>query len=166
MTVITTAIVMNQPAGLRAVVGERLASTRWQSTCNYYNKMSERERLTICFHAQLRQRHSVMKLEEMNDCDRERIVCAIDELRSAFAKYRSFRITKSCFIGRLSINERRTLYFHAGLSEEEFSQPYWRIEDENCTWREALFRALRELFSLFENAPTVLTSVRPETYFH
>lgn len=166
MTVITIATVMNQPAGLRAVVGERLAPARWESSCDFYNKMSERERLTVCFHAQLKQRHSVMKLQEMNESDRERIVCAIDELRAAFAKYRSRGISKSGFIGRLTISERRSLFFQAELSDEEFSQPYWRIDDEHCTWREAIFRALRELFSLFENAPTVLTSVRPETYLH
>jgi len=166
MTVITIASVMNQPAGLRAAVGERLAPARWESSCEFYNRMSERERLTVCFHAQLKQRHSVMKLQEMNDGDRELLVSAIDELRAAFARYRSRGIGKSGFIGRLKISERRTLFLHAGLSENEFSQPYWRIDDEHCTWREALFRALRELFSLFENAPTVLTSVRPETYLH
>ncbi|HFM3195225.1 TPA: replication protein, partial [Escherichia coli] len=32
--------------------------------------------------------------------------------------------------------------------------------------RDALFRALRELFSLFEYAPTILTSVKPEQYLH
>lgn len=166
MTVITIATVMNQPAGLRAAVGERLAPARWENSCEFYNRMSERERLTICFHAQLKQRHSVMKLQEMTDGDRERVVCAIDELRAAFAKYRSRGISKSGFIGRLSISERRSLFLHAGLTEDEFSQPYWRIDDESCTWRDALFRALKELFSLFENAPTVLTSVRPETYLH
>lgn len=166
MTVITIATVMNQPAGLRTAVGERLAPARWENSCEFYNRMSERERLTICFHAQLKQRHSVMKLQEMTDGDRERIVCAIDELRAAFAKYRSRGISKSGFIGRLSISERRSLFLHAGLTEDEFSQPYWRIDDERCTWRDALFRALKELFSLFENAPTVLTSVRPETYLH
>ncbi len=43
--------------------------------------MMERERLTVCFHAQLKQRHATMRFEEMNDIERERLVCAIDELR-------------------------------------------------------------------------------------
>ncbi|HAJ2724811.1 TPA: replication protein [Escherichia coli] len=55
---------------------------------------------------------------------------------------------------------------HARLTEKEFNQPYWRINEESCYWREALFRALRELFSLFEYAPTILTSVKPEQYLH
>ncbi|MEH4236234.1 hypothetical protein POX60_23440, partial [Escherichia coli] len=55
---------------------------------------------------------------------------------------------------------------HAGLTEKEFNQPYWRINEESCYWRDALFRALRELFSLFEYAPTILTSVKPEQYLH
>ncbi|AWC72580.1 TPA: replication protein B [Serratia marcescens] len=166
MTAITAGIVRNQPAGLRALVGERLAAPRWRSTCDFYNQMMERERLTICFHAQLKQRHAVMRLEEMNDSERERLVCAIDELRSAFATYRKHGISKSGFIGRLTISQRRTLFLHAGLTEVEFNQPYWRIDDESCKWREELFRALRELFNLFEYAPTILTSVKPEAYFH
>lgn len=166
MTAITTAIVMRQPAGLRALVGERLAVPRWQGTCDFYNRMMERERLTLCFHARLKQRHAVMTLQEMNDAEREQLVCAVDELRSAFAVYRKHGISTTGFIGRLTISQRRTLFFHAGLTEAEFSQPYWRIDEENCLWREALFRALRELFKLFEYAPTILTSVRPEMYLH
>ncbi|MBM0887623.1 replication protein B, partial [Escherichia coli] len=38
--------------------------------------------------------------------------------------------------------------------------------EESCYWREKLFRALRELLSLFEYAPTILTSVKPEKYLH
>ncbi|CAI2468126.1 Uncharacterised protein [Serratia marcescens] len=166
MTVMTAATVRNQPAGCRALVGKHLAAPRWRGTCDFYNQLMERERLTICFHAQLKQRHAVMRLEEMNESDRERIVCAIDELRSAFAKYRKHGISKSGFIGRLTVSQRRTLFMHAGLTEVEFNQPYWRIDNEACTWREALIRALRELFNLFEYAPTILTSVRPEEYLH
>ena len=53
-----------------------------------------------------------------------------------------------------------------GLTEKEFNQPYWRVNEDSCYWREQLFRALRELFSLFEYAPTILTSVKPEQYLH
>ncbi len=66
----------------------------------------------------------------------------------------------------LTVSQRRTLFMHAGLTEKEFNQPYWRINEESCYWRDALFRALRELFSLFEYAPTILTSVKPEQYLH
>ncbi len=74
MTVITTEIVRNQPAGLRDIVGKHLAAPRWHNTCDFYNRMMERERLTICFHAQLKQRHAVLNLEEMSDGDRARRV--------------------------------------------------------------------------------------------
>ncbi len=95
-----------------------------------------------------------------------RVVCAIDELRSAFAKYRKHGISQSGFIGRLTISERRTLFLHAGLTDTEFNQPHWRMDDEACTWREALLRALRELFSLFEYALIILTAVKSEQYLH
>lgn len=166
MTVMTIALVRNQPAGLRHLIGQHLAAPRWRETCDFYNRMMERERLTICFHALLKQRHAVMTLEEMSEGDRERIVCGIDELRTAFAKYRRHRISDSDFIGRLTISQRRTLFMHAGLTDTEFSQPYWHIDDEACSWREALFKALRELFSLFDYAPTILTAVKPEQYLH
>ncbi|HFV9290962.1 TPA: replication protein B [Serratia fonticola] len=166
MTVITTEIVRNQPVGLRGLVGKHLAGPRWRETCDYYRGMMERERLTICFHAQLKQRHAVLGLEEMNEGDRQRVVCSIGELRTAFAKHRRHRISDSDFIARLTVSQRRTLFMHAGLTEAEFSQPYWRINDEACSWREALFKALRELFSLFEYAPTILTAVKPEQYLH
>lgn len=166
MTVMTFAIVKNQPAGLRDLVVKHLAKPRWDESCNFYNQMMERERLTVCFHAQLKQRHSVMRLEEMNDCDRERIVCAIDELRSSFSKQRAIGVSKSGFIGRLTVSQRRTLFLHAGLTEDEFNQPYWHIENEQCKWRDALIRALRELFNLFEYTPAILTAVKPEQYLH
>ncbi|CAH5266622.1 replication B protein [Enterobacter hormaechei] len=44
--------------------------------------------------------------------------------------------------------------------------PHWRLNEEDCYWRDKLFRALQELFSLFEYAPTILTSVKPEQYLH
>ncbi|SMG61478.1 replication protein B [Cedecea sp. NFIX57] len=166
MTAMTLAVVKTQPGGLRELVAKYLALPRWQDTCSFYNGLLERERLSVCFHAQLKQRHAVMLLEEMSDCDRERIVCAIDELRSAFATYRTRGVSKSGFIGRLTISQRRTLFLHAGLTEEEFNQPYWHIDNEQCLWRKALLRALRELLNLFEYAPTILTSVKPEQYLH
>ncbi|VEI69221.1 Uncharacterised protein [Serratia fonticola] len=166
MTVITTEIVRNQPVGLRGLIGKHLAGPRWRETCDYYRGMMERERLTICFHAQLKQRHAVLGLEEMNEADRQRVVCAIGELRSAFAKYRKHGVSQSRFIGRLTISTRRTLFFHAGLTEAEFNQPHWRMDDKGCAWREALLKALRELFSLFERTPMILTAVKPEQYLH
>ncbi|WP_071840996.1 replication protein B [Edwardsiella piscicida] len=166
MTVMTLGIVSGQPAGLRGLVSKYLAVPRWQDSCDFYNQMMERERLTVCFHAQLKQRHATMRFEEMNDVDRERLVCAIDELRSAFSRRRQVGVSECAYIGFLTVSQRRTLFMHAGLTEEEFNMPYWRINDDSCGWRAELFRALRELFNLFEHAPTILTSVKPEQYLH
>ncbi len=166
MTAMTQGTVNNQPAGLRSLVGKYLAGPRWNDTCDFYNQMPERYRLTVCFHAQLKQRHAVMRLEEMNDSDRERLVCAMDELKCAFSKFRKAGVSSAKYIGLLTVSERRTLFMHARLTENEFNQPYWRINEDNCIWREAIFRALRELLGLFEHAPTILTSVRPEQYQH
>ena len=54
MTVMTLNLVEKQPAAMRRIIGKHLAVPRWQDTCDYYNQMMERERLTVCFHAQLR----------------------------------------------------------------------------------------------------------------
>ena len=166
MAVMTLDLVQKQPAALRVVIGKHLAEPRWQDSCDFYNQMMERERLTVCFHAQLKQRHSVMRLEEMAEADRERLVCALDELRNAFTRYRQLGASKATFISRLTVSQRRSLFLHAGLTEQEFMMPHWRLNDEDCYWRDKLFRALRELFSLFEYAPTILTSVKPEQYLH
>ena len=58
MTVMTLNLVEKQPATMRRIIGKHLAVPRWQDTCDYYNQMMERERLTVCFHAQLKQRHA------------------------------------------------------------------------------------------------------------
>lgn len=166
MAVMTLDLVQKQPAALRAIIGKHLAEARWQDSCDFYNQMMERDRLTVCFHAQLKQRHATMRFEEMNDVDRERLACAIDELRDAFSKRRQVGASESAYISYLTVSQRRTLFLHAGLTEKEFNQPYWRVNEEPCYWREKLFRALRELFSLFEYAPTILTSVKPEQYLH
>ncbi|HFR4115520.1 TPA: replication protein B [Yersinia enterocolitica] len=166
MTVVTLELTRKLPEGLRNVIANHLALPRWNETCNFYNCMSERERLSFCFHAQLKQRHSIMKLQEMNDNERERVVCAIGELSIAFAERRKDRIDSVGFVGRLTMGQRKTLFFHAQLTEKEFNQPYWYLNDESCLWREKLFRALRELLSLFKQPPTVLTAVKPEQYIH
>ncbi|MGU3447615.1 replication protein B [Enterobacteriaceae bacterium C34A] len=166
MTVMTLGIVEKQPAALRGLIGKHLAVPRWKESCDFYNKMMERDRLTVCFHAQLKQRHAATRFEEMNDVDRERLACAIDELRAAFSKRRQVGASEIAYISYLTVSQRRTLFMHAGLTENEFNQPYWRINEDSCYWREKLFRALRELFSLFEYAPTILTSVKPEQYLH
>ncbi|WP_145506041.1 replication protein B [Yersinia alsatica] len=166
MTVVTLELTRKLPVGLRNVIANHLALPRWNETCDFYNHMSERERLTICFHAQLKQRHSVMKLQEMNDNERERMVCAIGELSAAFAEHHKEKISDSNFVGRLMTSQRKTLFFHAQLTEKEFNQPCWYLNDKSCLWREKLLRALRELLSLFKQAPRVLTAVKPEQYFH
>ena len=58
MTVMTLNLVEKQPAAMRRIIGKHLAVPRWQETCDYYNQMMERERITVCFHAQLKQRHA------------------------------------------------------------------------------------------------------------
>ncbi|HHT4103495.1 TPA: replication protein B, partial [Enterobacter hormaechei] len=103
---------------------------------------------------------------EMTEADRERLVCALDELRTAFSRHRQLGASKATFISRLTVSQRRSLYLHAGLTEQEFMMPHWRLNEEDCYWRDKLFRALQELFSLFEYAPTILTSVKPEQYLH
>lgn len=98
MAVMTLDLVQTQPAALRVVIGKHLAKPRWQASCDFYNQMMERDRLTVCFHAQLKQRHATMRFEEMNDVDRERLACAIDELRGAFSKRRQVGASESVYI--------------------------------------------------------------------
>lgn len=118
MPVMTLGIVEKQPAALRGLIGKYLAAPRWQDSCDFYNQMMERERLTVCFHAQLKQRHATMRFEEMNDVDRERLVCAIDELRAAFSRRRQVGASEYAYISFLTVSQRRTLFMHAGLTEK------------------------------------------------
>ncbi|MEH0832350.1 replication protein B [Pectobacterium aroidearum] len=164
MTAFTVSSMQNLPAGLRNVIGKHFADSRWRETCAYYNSLHERERLTICFHAQMKKRHTVYRLEEMPTAERERIVCAIDELRRAFSKGRHRGVNISTFLSWLNVSERKTLFMHAGLTEKEFSQPYWRIDDNACSWRQPILRALNELAGLAEAAPDILTAIKPEEY--
>ncbi len=108
MPVMTLGIVEKQPAALRGLIGKYLAAPRWQDSCDFYNQMMERERLTVCFHAQLKQRHATMRFEEMNDVDRERLVCAIDELRAAFSRRRQVGASEYAYISFLTVSQRRT----------------------------------------------------------
>ena len=107
MTVMTLNLVEKQPAAMRRIIGKHLAVPRWQDTCDYYNQMMERERLTVCFHAQLKQRHATMRFEEMNDVERERLVCAIDELRGAFSKRRQVDVYKRQGVERVALLNKR-----------------------------------------------------------
>ncbi|MEQ9945232.1 replication protein B [Pectobacterium aroidearum] len=166
MTAFTVSSMQNLPAGLRSVIGKHFADSRWRETCAYYNSLHERDRLTICFHAQMKKSQTVYRLEEMPTTERERIVCAIDELRRMFSLNRKRREKTSTFLSWLSVSERRTLFFHAGLSENEFNQPYWRIDDVSCPWRNKISHALNELFSLFDATPDILTAIKPEEYLN
>ncbi|WP_409161210.1 replication protein B [Pectobacterium sp. B2J-2] len=166
MTAFTVSSMQNLPAGLRNVIGKHFADSRWRETCAYYNSLHERDRLTICFHAQMKKSQTVYRLEEMPTAERERIVCAIDELRRAFSKVRSRGVNTSTFLSWLNVGERKTLFMHAGLTEKEFNQPYWRIDDESCQWRKPILRALNELVSLFDAAPDILTAIKPEEYLN
>ncbi|MBL0909084.1 replication protein B [Pectobacterium carotovorum] len=169
MTAFTISSMQNLPAGLRNVISKHFADSRWRETCAYYNSLHERDRLTICFHAQMKKRHTIYRLEEMPAAERERIVCAIDELRNAFSESRRGGVSILTFLGRLSVSERRALFMHAGLSEKEFNQPFWHIENidnSSCQWSKPIFRALNELVSLFNTAPDILTAIKPEEYLN
>ncbi|HHH1927403.1 replication protein B [Yersinia rochesterensis] len=154
------------PLPLRAVIGKHFAGSRWRDTCNFYDSMPERYRATICFHAELKKRHALLQLAEMDNNERQRIVSALDELRHHFAKYRKHAISNVAFIQRLPISVRKTLFLHAGLSHKEFNQPASYLEEDACPWRETLIAALRELLNLFEDAPDILTAVKPDAYFN
>ena len=125
MTVMTLNLVEKQPAAMRRIIGKHLAVPRWQETCDYYNQMMERERLTVCFHAQLKQRHATMRFEEMNDVERERLVCAIDELRGAFSKRRQVGASEYAYIregaNKRGNSSRLTQSFHFFMFEPIFS---------------------------------------------
>ncbi|WJV52922.1 replication protein B [Prodigiosinella aquatilis] len=152
------------PGNLRALIGKHFAGSRWQQSCDFYNHLPERYRATVVFHAGLNQSVAVYHLEEMETNVCERVIGALDELRRAFAKYRKHETSNTTFIQRLSISERKSLFFHAGLSAEEFNQPIWRIESDSCEWKPALIRSLQELLSAFEDSPAILTSIKPEIY--
>ncbi|WP_315707479.1 replication protein B [Brenneria uluponensis] len=161
---VTATHLQEMPAKLRALIGKYFAEPRWRHTCYFYNRMSERYRRTICFHAGLGNSDTVYQLEEMDETTRERVISALDELRQAFNHPPRLSTPVLGFIHRLSISERRTLFFHAGLSATEFNQPIQRIEDQSCTWSTSLLVALDELKTLFDDTPAILTSVKPENY--
>ncbi|RRO08329.1 replication protein B, partial [Pectobacterium aquaticum] len=94
----TVSSMQNLPTGLRNVIGKHFADSRWRETCAYYNSLHERDRLTLCFHAQMKKSQTVYRLEEMPTAERERIVCAIDELRRAFSKGRIRGVNTSTFL--------------------------------------------------------------------
>ncbi|WP_437439245.1 hypothetical protein [Dickeya fangzhongdai] len=83
------------PPNLRALIGKHFADSRWAQTCVFYRRLSERYRRTLCFHAALHHRWCVYQLEEMDEMARERIVSALNELRSAFGLPEN-RSTASC----------------------------------------------------------------------
>ncbi|SLM63423.1 MULTISPECIES: hypothetical protein [Dickeya] len=159
----TTDHLLALPPHLRALIGKHFADSRWAQTRGFYQQLSERYRRTLCFHAALHQRWCTYQLDEMDEMARERLVNAMNELRHAFC---SDEKPASLFasVRALRLSERRTLFFHAGLSTREFDQPLRRLEEQDCLWSGPLVRALDELNGLFADAPDVLTSVRPEHY--
>ncbi|MEI7189192.1 hypothetical protein [Dickeya dianthicola] len=88
-------------------------------------------------------------------------------LRALIGKhFADSRWVQTCiFYRRLSERYRRTLFFHAGLTTQEFDQPLRRIDESDCRWAKALNLALGELHSLFAEAPDILSSIKPEHYF-
>lgn len=154
------------PIRLRSLIGKHFAGSRWEESCQFYDAMPERYRSTVCFHAGLKKHHPLLRLSELDDSERERVINALDELRSHFAKYRKHAISNAAYVQRLPISVRKTLFLHAGLTQSEFNQPVWRIEDETCIWRDKVLKAIRELLNIFADVPDILTSVKPETYFN
>ncbi|WP_033568647.1 hypothetical protein [Dickeya undicola] len=153
------------PPNLRALIGKHFADSRWTQTCIFYQRLSERYRRTLCFHAALHHRWCVYQLEEMDEMARERMVSALNELRSAFELPEKQEHDSLLHrVRHLTLSERRTLFFHAGLTTQEFDHPLRRMDESDCPWATALNRAFEELRSLFAGAPDILTSIRPEHY--
>ena len=152
------------PNNLRMLIGKHFAGSRWADTCNFYNKMPERYRGTVCFHATLKRRHTLFKFEELQEYERELIVSAIDELGRYFIKCHRRPLDSIALIHRLPLSVRKTLFLHAGLSTVELSLPLWHIKRTSCHWRSALLNALDEMLDIFDDLPTIITSAKPESY--
>ncbi|CNJ97051.1 replication gene B protein [Yersinia mollaretii] len=152
------------PTHLRRLIGKHFAGSRWADTCEFYNKIPQRYRATICFHATLKKRHTTFKFEELNESERELIVNAIDELRRYFIQCHRRPLDTIAFIHRLPLSVRKTLFLHAGLSSIELGLPLWHIKQSSCHWRHSLLTALDEMLNIFDDLPAIITSARPESY--
>ncbi|EKN5932272.1 replication protein B [Yersinia enterocolitica] len=152
------------PNNLRALIAKHFAGSRWTDTCNFYNKMPERYRGTICFHATLKKRHAMFKFEELQEFERELVVSAIDELGRYFIISQRRPLDSIALIYRLPLSVRKTLFLHAGLSAVELSLPLWHIKRSSCHWRSALLIALDEMLNIFDDLPVIITSAKPESY--
>ncbi|MEL7630974.1 replication protein B [Pectobacterium aroidearum] len=164
MTAFTVNTINNLPAGLRSVIGKHFADTRYSETRAYYDRLLPRYRVTVCFHAGLKKHHTTMAFDDMTMSEREQIVQALDELRGAFPKNRKAGSRLMTFLTCLRVSERRTLYRHAGLSDQEFQLPISCIDQEGSELRKPIVTALDELCSLFADMPVILTAVRAEDY--
>ncbi|KFX10891.1 phage protein B [Pectobacterium atrosepticum ICMP 1526] len=163
MTAFTVNTINNLPAGLRNVIGKHFADNRYSETRDYYDQLSSRYRVTVCFHAGLKKHHTTMAFDDMTMSEREQIVQALDELRGAFPKNRKAGSRLMTFLTCLRVSERRTLYRHAGLSAQDFLLPVSAIDGED-ELRKPIAAALDELCSLFADMPHILTSVQAEDY--
>lgn len=152
------------PNNLRALIAKHFAGSRWTDTCNFYNKMPERYRGTICFHATLKKRHAMFKFEQLQEFERELVVSAIDELGRYFIISQRRPLDSIALIYRLPLSVRKTLFLHAGLSAVELSLPLWHIKRSSCHWRSALLIALDEMLNIFDDLPVIITSAKPESY--
>ncbi|EKN3567312.1 replication protein B [Yersinia enterocolitica] len=152
------------PNNLRALIAKHFAGSRWTDTCNFYNKMPERYRGTICFHATLKKRHAMFKFEELQEFERELVVSAIDELGRYFIISQRRPLDSIALIYRLPLSVRKTLFLHAGLSAVELSLPLWHIKRSSCHWRSALLIAVDEMLNIFDDLPVIITSAKPESY--
>ncbi|EPF5115251.1 replication protein B, partial [Yersinia enterocolitica] len=143
------------PNNLRALIAKHFAGSRWTDTCNFYNKMPERYRGTICFHATLKKRHAMFKFEELQEFERELVVSAIDELGRYFIISQRRPLDSIALIYRLPLSVRKTLFLHAGLSAVELSLPLWHIKRSSCHWRSALLIAVDEMLNIFDDLPVI-----------
>ncbi|MGL4822437.1 hypothetical protein [Plesiomonas shigelloides] len=171
MTALTHANLQRYPDGLRHLLGQFLATPRWEATCEFWDSLKETQRITLCFHAQLgvNTTTDAIKSEfaKLPEYVREALVTAIEDLR-AFASWRKrdtdARVSNARFIGWLTDAQRKTLYRHAGLGEREFIQPCRMIDAAGCSWRMPLVSAMNDLFHMMDNAPKSITAIQPDQF--
>ncbi|MGL4925639.1 MAG: replication protein B [Plesiomonas shigelloides] len=164
MTALTMHHLNMQPPGLRQIIGKYMASDRWTDTCNFFDSLGLFDKVTLCAHAGVAERYAAMAFECIPTSERENIVNAIDELRHAFASYRKHEVSNTKFLSWMTVQQRKTLYVYAGLSDVESMQPYCLIDNPNWPGSEPLINAIRDLCKLFGSAPQVLTAIEPSAY--
>ncbi|WP_213993897.1 replication protein B [Sodalis sp. dw_96] len=152
------------PDGIRNVIGKYFATQRWQATCAFYDKLPERYRATVCFHAGLKKQQCTFGLVEMDIIDREKIVMALDEIRCAFNDYAYRGPDRFALVEALSLSERKTLYFHASKTPIELENSYDWTQGRSPAYFLTVLCAFEELCQMFDDAPVIITAVKPSEY--